>query len=295
MIIGTSNYLNYGDSLEMLKKIDFSQYPNLLQKKELIEALRKGKNGNRYIFEIIKDYGDKRSKKINVKKLKNDIPNSFELRKKFKTLGCRGFSFKIHDQISLCGDPLRESINLRIALMPDEDIFYPPRIKRYLRRVQNNHYFCNGFPSIAFCLGSITEEASYLFVIQSDIAYRKPSYLREHFRGWRKILFYEIVDKVLNKTRVLYLCRSQDIINCCHPRCITPQKIPGTWRETYEGTAAYFKMKPVRLSKAVNIQTFQDIKPVYTNIFYKLDLNQKNIINVKEKQDGRTEFITSIL
>jgi hypothetical protein len=272
MIINTSNYLNYGNALEMFTKIDLSYYSNTFLKREFIQILKEKINENRYITEIVRSYGNKRSKKINIDKLRHDISNSFELRKLFKILGCRGFSYKIHDSIKLCGDPIREDITIRIALMPDEDIFYPYRVKRYLRQVQNNHYFYNGFPSIAFCLGSTSEEAWYIFVLQSDIAYRQPSYIREHFRGWRKILFAKIKEMAMGKTRSICLCRPEDVIKCCHPGGIIPKKVPETWREIYDATAKYFNMKIVQLDKRINIQTFKNLKPVYTNIFFRLNL-----------------------
>ena len=253
-----------------------------LIKKLLITNLNtQNKQSRKCLIEIIKGYKGNRVKKININDLKCDVEKSFLLREFFKSLRCRGFSYKVHESINLIGDPLREKINLRIALMPDDDLFYPPEVKRYLRRVSKNHYVYNGYRSIAFALGSRSDRKWYIFILQSDIAFRKRSYIKEHFRGWRKVLFANIMKLAIGKADTIYLCRAEDVIRCCHPEFWKPKKLPDSWRIIYDETAKYFNMKIARLDEYINIQTFKDLQPIYTNVFYKLDLNPKVIDMMK--------------
>jgi hypothetical protein len=274
MILEAANYLHHGDVLEVWQCAGLAQYSGMQAKRTLIADLRKQSRASKFLVDLISGYGAKHARKIHVDTLRKDIANSLRLREYFKRIGCRGFSFKAYDTLKLVG-PLRPSVNLQITLMPEESLFYPPRVKRYLRRVNSNHYFYNGFPSIAFALGRRIGGVCCLMVLQSDLSFRAPSYIRDYFRGWRKVLFAVIVRAVLKDTRLIYLPRTEDVLRCCHKGFRAPQSVPESWKCIYDATAETFGMELIRLGKKVNIQVFSDQRGVYTDYFYALDLSAK--------------------
>ena len=165
------NYVSYGDSIEAFYKME--PWGNGFRlKSELIVNLQMGRKPSRFLFDVIKSYAGGRAKRINMQELRQDFQESVQFRQDFSALGCRGFSYSVHKSIKLAGYRLRKDVNLRIAMMPEETLFYPFRIKRYLRQCKTNHYVSGGFPSIAFALGEIRDGACYIFVMQSDLAYR---------------------------------------------------------------------------------------------------------------------------
>lgn len=261
----TVNYLHYGDSLNWGHLLDPLDPDRIHRKHDLIETIIGQKQ--KYLVEVIRGYGRKRAKRINMERFKTDFRHSLANRTRFEALGCRGFSFRVHESAEFC-DPIREEINLRIALMADEELFYPPRIKRYLRRVNNNHWFSDGFPSLAFSLGIRGRDAWYVFVLQSDLAFRSPPYVRDHLRGWRKILFASILRLASKRVPRVYLCRAEDALRACSSCLPVPRVVPESWKSIYERTAADFGLRPIRLGRPVDIQLLPNCGSVYADAFY---------------------------
>lgn len=269
-----NNFLHYGDALERLKHFDFSTFEEDIQKIDLMDSIRRQEVHSKYVDEIVQCYGFRRSKKINVLKFKRDLSDSLKCRRDFMQLGCRGFSYYFVDGMEWFPFRLRKEINLRLALMSAGDLFYPPKVRRYLRRDLMNHYTVDGYPSIAFALGSEIGKDWYISVIQSDLVFKRPAALREHFRGWRKILFTQIVNCAKGRADNIFLCTSQDVFKCCHPAFLRPDNLPNNWKIIYDGTAGFFDMKRTRKTQKVNIQIFSKAKAVYANQFFKLNFKK---------------------
>jgi hypothetical protein len=266
------NYLNYGDALNALLAFYDILVGDFRVKHDFINELRDPGKTNQFLLEIIKSYGGRKMGRIDLQALRHDIMESVSFKNKFTELGCRGFSYILHEFIDLRSENLREDINLRIALMPDEKLFYPPRVRRYLRRNWLNHYLSDGFPSICFALGKLTDEACFVFIMQSDLAYRKPAFIRDHFRGWRKILLKNIALITTRRCRTIYLPSAHDVLKCCHP-FRKPMTTPKSWLIIYDGTAEDFQFSPVRLQEPVNIQVYRDLAPIFIREFFKLDVS----------------------
>jgi len=242
-------------------------------KQELIEKLQNSGEKSQFLVEVIKSYAGRKTKRIDVQALRKDIKESAHFKSKFTELGCRGFSYVLHESITLRGEELREDINLRIALMPNEKIFYPPRIRRYLRRAWLlNHYLFDRFPSICFALGKKTDKECFVFIMQSDLAYRTPAFIRDHFRGWRKLLFKNVAQIANRKHTTIYLPSAHDVTRCCQP-FRKPLTTPKNWLMIYDRTAEDFQLTPVLLREPVNIQVYRDLAPVVVREFFKLDVS----------------------
>ncbi len=262
------NYLHYGDTLCYADLIMAFPQNGDVDKHELLTHLRRNGNKLSFIEEVVKFYGGSRSKTLHLTHLRQDLLQSIHARTFFQSLGCRGFSYSYHEDIELNGDPLRQNINFRVALMPKEELFYPLRVKRYLRRTINNHVMVDGFPSIAFALGRIEENNCYLLVLQSDIAYRRPAYVRDHFRGWRKVFVSLIETSVRGRCSNLWICRSCDVVKCCHP--LFPPKnvhVP-LWEMIYDRTALELGFVPMQHWSFIDLQVYKDLPPVLVKQLY---------------------------
>jgi hypothetical protein len=265
----TVNYLHYGDSLASAHVLNSFSSNGVYEKRYLIDIATQ--LGQKNLVEVIRGFGPKRSRKVSLEELKGDLLHSERARSEFQALRCRGFSYSLQDFVEFC-DPIRNDLNMRIALMADDGLFYPSKVKRYLRRVNNNHYFSHGFPSIAFSLGMRCSDVWYVFVLQSDLAFKSPSYVRDHFRGWRKILFAHILKLAYQCGCRVLLCRSEDALRCCSSSLPVPRTVPPSWKVLYDRTAEEFGMTRVRVGKAIDIHIFRHQDPVFADEFYEAKL-----------------------
>jgi hypothetical protein len=272
-----NNYLHYGEALTALKTIDLSEFQmEEIYKKELLDFFAEKGINNKYLEEIILAFGTKRKRKIRILQLKNEIENSLKFQKEFKNLHCRGFSYYFFDKMQGFPFLLKKEINLRLALMSNDVLFYPPKVKKYLSSITGNHYSMNNYPSIGFALGSIIENDFYIFTIQSDLAFHTPTYVKEHFRGWRKILFYNIIKYAIRKkAENIFVLPADEVYRTCHPKYRKPKKLPYFWKIFYDETSKSFNMKLIRMNKTVNIQIYSRQPKIHTDRFFKLSL--KNI------------------
>ena len=269
-----NNFLHYGDSLKYLKNFNLSSSQEEIYKKDIIDYFNNGEK-SKYLIEIIQNYGTKRKRRIDIISFKKDIDNSLKFQILLKKLDCRGFSYYFLNEMVGFRYKLRREINLRFALMTGNNLFYPPKVKKYLFSERWNHYKLNNYPSIAFALGSKIKTDWYIFVIQSDLIFGTHACIREHFRGWRKVLLFNILNLAIKKNvQNIFLCTSKDIFECCHPRFNRPQKIPKIWKVFYDETAKFFNMKKVYAKSKINIQIFSRYNPIYKNRFYKLSLRK---------------------
>jgi hypothetical protein len=276
-MLASVNYLHFGNALDGDIAPGVLPERGAYSKRDLMSRLASCEDS---LLVLLRGYGGKHSKKIDVEEFRLDLSKSLAHRRFFRSLGCRGFSYKLDDEIDF-PEPLKESATLRVALMPDELLFYPSRVKQYLRRVNNNHYFCDGYPAIAFALGLRASDAWFVFVMQSDLALRKPAYIREHFRGWRKVLFANILRMAAGKAAMVYLCRSEDVLRACNKDFPTPRGVPMAWTKIYDETASFFGMKLVQLAEPVDTQVFPRQPPITTDCFYALSITPSVEVKVK--------------
>jgi hypothetical protein len=234
---------------------------------------------NPHVDGIVSCFGSPRRKRIDVAALSREVGRSMRLRRFFQAIGCRGFSYRVSQDIEF-SSPVRREITIRIALMPDEEFFYPSRVRLRLRRVSRNHYFEAGFPSIAFALGAERGPDWFILVLQSDLASSGPAVFREHFRGWRRILFGTILRLSAGRAEAVRLCNSADVLRACDRRFTRRSSPPDSWRGIYEGTARYFGMDPVDLAEEINIQVLEEGEPVSATSFFRLSTSSATVSRI---------------
>lgn len=269
------NYLHYGDALQHLANVDFSTCIGKASRRSLIRSLGGNGRARYYISEVIRGYGNPRERSIDMTTFCSEIRQSQSMRIEFSRLHCRGFSYAFRSGIRLI-TPLRPSIDLRFAIVPSRGLFYPSRIRKYLRQKRSPHFNYEYLPPIAFALGTETEFGWFIFVIQSDLSSRTPAYIREHFRGWRRILFASILRLSLRRAVSLYLPLASDVLATCRT-FLGPRALPETWKAIYDETAEQFGMSLTTLPRDVDIQTLSHGVPHHVQRAYRLLLTQDTV------------------
>lgn len=295
------NYLHHGDALDSYQYIDWPAEPKLTRNL-LADRVRSTLPQSRSLGDLVRLYGDRKTRTVDLHQLLSDLHQSLRLREYFQRLKCRGFSYALDCSMDLYNEHwelefgLRPGINLRVALVPgiphethDRDhsygllpmpkrLFFPPRVWNYLQRARRNgygwnHYFCDGAPSIALALGRKAADGWYLFALQSDLASRAPTAVRDHFRGWRKVLLAAVLQLASGEVSTIYLCRAEDVLRACHPKALwVPPQLPALWQTIYNQTAEEFGFRCERVERRINIQLYNKQRPVYADEFYRLDL-----------------------
>jgi hypothetical protein len=264
------NFLHYGSALQQAQILQ-GVPAHYVDKGSLAKTLE---DSNSDLGVIVRGYGPKRRRKISIADLQLDFSKTQILQTFFRKLACRGFSHRVEHGIGL-NEPLRRSINLRIALMADDSFFYPPVVKQYLRRMENNHYFSHGFPSIAFALGEKKSDGWYVYVLQSDVVGARSALVRQHFRGWRKVLFAHILRDAVENTSKVFLCSASDVLRACRPEFPRPDQALENWMSIYDDTARFFNMERVQASRPINIQIYPDLPAVPADRFYRFAVTDR--------------------
>jgi len=266
------NYLHYGNGLESLLSF-IDGIDGVHQKIDLVNSISTKCRISDFAIDIINAYNGQNSPSINVFNLKEDLISSLKNQLIFRQLNCRGFSYHVTDKFDF-SYKLDSTINFKLALLSNKSMYYPPRLRKYLPRPHRNHIRERKYPSIAFSLGRIIDNKLYIIVMQSDLFFNGPSYVREYIKGWRKVLFYEILEYAKDKFDDIYLCTSEDIVKTCHPDYNRPKFTPEIWVHTYDKTAQLFNMQLTKLTSSINIQVLNDLPPEYANCLYYLNLQK---------------------
>jgi hypothetical protein len=286
------NYLHHGQALDLWPD-HLPEWEGPVAKLDLLRHLHSRLGTRSGMNTLVRGYFPL-AKEISLGEFRQALCQSMEWRRIFHALGCRGFSYELDAEMKeynrqyVPSCRLGTRINLRVALMPNIDLFYPPAVKRWFRRASwyFNHYVRNHMPSIAFCLGLKTGDAWFVFVMQSDLASGRPACVREHFRGWRNVLFANVVAQAQGKAGAVYISRALDVERACSPGSKEAGRLPDRWRSIYDGTALQWGMPLVKLSEPVDVQIYGAKKPVYSEYFYELRLHGRPEVSQAEQQEA---------
>ncbi len=277
-LVEAVNYLHHGRALDLWNEF-LARQDSAEGVDDRLNSLSHQVSGGRELVKLIDSYRRNQGD-LSFDALKQAFAGSLDWRERFRMLGCRGFSYSVnlgmrgYNGMRRSACQLSSQVDLRIALMPRLELFYPPRVRRYLRRTPwaASHYFQGKIPAIAFCFGRKLPEAWYVLVLQSDLASKGPTCVREHFRGWRNVLFASVVAQGIGKVRKIYLCRAADVERACLSGTKNAGYIPQTWMSIYDRTAEEWGMKVATVDQPVDVQIYRRKRPVYSHEFYELSL-----------------------
>jgi hypothetical protein len=207
-------------------------------------------------------------------RLAQELSESVDWRRQFHQLGCRGFSYRVDAGMPKYAGSLSSRIDFRLALMPSHELFYPSAISRYFssRGWHDNHYYQGGMPSIAFCFGRTIGRTWYILIMQSDLSSSAPAAVRDHFRGWRNILFANVVAQAKGNADRIRLCLTNDVVRGCLRGSRENTGSSARWSSIYDGTAQDWQMRVVRARTPINIQLYTGQRSVYAHQFHQLSL-----------------------
>jgi hypothetical protein len=189
-------------------------------------------------------------------------------RRLFRSIGCRGFSFSLN-QSPLPYQRLRLDLEC-FALVVDDCFYYPPKVRGALHELNTADTHLTKTIGWVLFKEILCSNARYWVVlnIQSDWASRGPSCIRDHFRGWQRVLIYCL----------LVLAQDSNISGVAIPHASTVVRAskplrPETnasqhWLALYDGTAEALDMKVSRLPTEVDIQTIVHLPPVMSSLFF---------------------------
>lgn len=265
-----TNYLHYRDSLDRLINLDFDAIKRLQSKSELKKELVSNYGFEReFISNVFACYKLKQAPFL--KTFEKDVQNSVEYRCIFKKLGYRGFSYEFDSNIELVWPKMRDGLGLAMGITCSEDLFYPKKVKDVLKKSKLGHWGRGNYPSIAFALGQISETGWFIFILQSDLMFSSSSLVRDHFRGWRKLLMNKIINEAKGNTNRLFLCPASGVLATCKSRS-RPDVVPNSWNSIYDRTAIDFGMRKIQLAEEVDIQCFAREESIYQREFFVLDI-----------------------
>lgn len=262
------NYLHYGDALEKLQVIREYSSLRVIRKKDILTRINGSKQSYDFAGYIVERYGHRRRKTIDVVSAITDVEHSIKTRSLFRALKCRGFSYVFSTRPTSFPVALRSDINVRVAIFADSRLHYPPAVSKYISYTRSSHFFDYYGPAIAFLLGILRGTTLYIITLQSDPSCGTPSGIREHFRGWRRVLLNLAMTHF--QPQKAYLVHSEDVLRACHNGFDVPTKVPASWRNIYEQTAKESGNKSTTLKRGLNIQIYSRQPKVITKQFYVL-------------------------
>ena len=262
------NYLHYGDALEQLQVI--REYSTLRQipKKTVVARLNGSVRSKEYASYIIERYGSRKRKTIDVAHALADLETSIRTRRHFRALRSRGFSYDFSTRPTGFPVRFRKHINVRAAIFADTRLHYPPAVLKFLSYTRRCHFYDYYGPAIAFLLAILRGRDLYIVTLQSDPSFNVPSAVKEHFRGWRRILLNLTMTHY--QPRRAYLVQSEDVLRACYQGSNVPAKVPVSWQHIYEQSAKESGKKIMTLERGLNIQLYARHPKVIAKRFYVL-------------------------
>lgn len=260
------DYLYYGRGLDVLAD-RLAGLGQLVTRDLLLQGL--GGMARRGTEELLSHVGAN-ADDLHVQSVLRAVEDTRRWRAGFRSLRCRGFSYELFrgfEADTASRFQLNIRTNIRMGLVANRQLFYPNGVRGELAKLtRRDNHFIGGMPSIAFALGVRTPDSWYVFVIQSDLASHPSARVREHFRGWRRVLFAHVVAQARESVGRLFLVHPDDL-----------ERRPGIppssfWAQTYGQTARDWRMSLETLAEPMNIQVLHGRPPVFARRFYRLDL-----------------------
>jgi hypothetical protein len=278
------NYLHYGNALDVLSAIVLPLVPmKTVDKAKLIDALRSSSicRTRRELVEVsdvIKYFRHGASQTIDLMALESAITSSRWWQDTFRLWRCRGFSFRLACSPHLPVYATRRDVNLRIALLVDQALYYPPSVRQALRDESMAKRFSHLPGAIGWALGREgwlgEDKCWFLLNVQSDLMRTRVACLREVFRGWQRVLVGLIVGLAqLQAVSKIALPRAEEVV-------LTTRfykglrRVPSLWETLYDRTGEEFGMSPVTMRERVDLQVVGGWPAVLSSELLLLDLTR---------------------
>jgi hypothetical protein len=270
------NFLHYGGALELLPLL-LRCLADLrpVRKEELLGALRKPGGLTRAeedLADVILAFGGRGKRMVEPARLMRAASESMLWRPRFAALRCRGFSFELlgGSGLRLSLATLKRQVRVRTALVTTSCLYYPPKVRSGLTKFSRELSHIGG--GIGWILGleqDVPGQKWWIILnIQSDLTSAGPSCVRDTFAGWQRVLFLLTARlAVANGVTHIALPPAARVAET-RSDFASRKTAPEMWRCIYDGTAAFFSMRPSSVPFRVDLQTVHQFRPVWCSDFF---------------------------
>lgn len=265
--LGGVNYLHYGDSLRYLKLLlSGHRRKGSLARGDLLDltnSLDIAPKVRAQLIDVILSYSSE--DKVDVASLYWDVGNSLHWQHVFAELRVRGFSFVSDVSKELGGYRCRSDISIAYVLLARPTLYYGPRVRTALHDLYGKPFAPSSLVkvlhkpwSICWALAKEVEtrgkHALIVVNIQSDLASHSSSALRYVFRGWQRVLLWNLLNYALYCG---FECVAVPTSHHIHRATDEFDNIPvrTLWAEIYDKTCTMFGMRLASFIEPIDIQT----------------------------------------
>jgi len=109
------NYMHFGGALQHHDSMPWRHLRGVRRKSEVLSTIRADNTANTDLIALVRSYGPSRCKRFDIERFQFELGRTLIYQTQFKTLGCRGFSYCVKDDIEF-PDPFAKHITLRLVL-----------------------------------------------------------------------------------------------------------------------------------------------------------------------------------
>jgi hypothetical protein len=268
------NYCHYSDSLVELRRFA-SHFAGLrsvgkrataayFDGQKLSEARRS------VLLDVLSFMSGPQGQHYSFAKLGRALNEGWCWRHRFQVLGCRGFSFR------RCDDPrfplsFGRDITLKVALLTDPGLYYPPPVRRALhRQLEKPCRHISG--AIGWLVGRerrVNDQTWwYVINVQSDLMSQGSSCLRDLFRGWQRVLFWIVLGLAYSRGVTMIALPPADALADSSALGNAGGRRLDAWRPLYDGVASFFAMSRIEVPQPINVQPMLFLPETWCSTFY---------------------------
>jgi hypothetical protein len=267
------SFFHFGESLADLARVAraFSNRHTvgLSAVQSYLERQRLPAGRKEALLDVLQFMTGPRGRRLVLRRLRQAVEQGRHWRRRFQALGCRGFSFHFCADSVFRNFCLSKETTLKVALLTDPGLYYPPRVRQALRQLPRINQHLLG--AIGWMLGQERQVGGrkwwYITNIQSDLMSHGASCLREIFRGWQRALFW----------LTLRLAASRRIAMIAIPpaKALADSSDEGAggkrleaWQPLYDGVASFFALERAKADHPVNVQPMLFLPETWCSVFY---------------------------
>lgn len=228
------------------------------------------------LLDVLSFFTGPRGQRISLRRLDRALEHGHHWRQHFQALGCRGFSFGVSSAPHFRGSYFKPAIKLKVALLTDPDLYYPPQVRQALRQLPANKQHVLG--SIGWMLGQEERVGDqiwwYIINVQSDLTSRGVSCLREIFRGWQRVLFWSVLGLARRRGVAMIALPPVQAVACGSNQGAPPDGRLDAWRPLYDGVASFFGMRHGHSTHPINVQAMQFLPEKWCSTFFVGEVDQ---------------------
>jgi hypothetical protein len=293
------NYLHFGESLATLSELvsrteveGEATEVDLLTRLETLNS-RKGR-GVADAADVLRAVAGPQGR-VCLAQFRHDLEMSLKFREVFRSLRCRGFSFRLREDpillfsqqgqlfigcrgfsFRLREDPpfgnlgFSSDVGMKFALIADRGLYYPPKVRQGLPAAEPENRHVADAIGWLFIMEKTMEGQRWWYVtnVQSDLMSLPVSCLKEIFRGWQRVLFLLVVGLARQRGVTAIAIPSSKLMAERSGVEDVARRRDRAWQGLYDGVAEFFAMSPTQYPYPTNLQPVWFARPPWCYCYY---------------------------